>query len=52
MRNILRNLLSAITVCLFALTSQDALAGDALAKYKLNLSDPDVCKVYYMRGGN
>ncbi|MBR0275489.1 MAG: hypothetical protein IJQ76_04705 [Prevotella sp.] len=51
MRNILRNLLSAFAVCLMALTSQNALAGDALAKYKLNLSDPNVCKVYYMRGG-
>lgn len=52
MRNILRYLLSAFAVCLLALISQDAFAGDALAKYKLNLSDPDVCKVYYMRGGN
>lgn len=52
MRNILRYLLSAFVVCLLALTPQDAFAGDVLAKYKLNLSDPDVCKVYYMRGGN
>ncbi len=52
MRHILRNLLSGIALCLLALTSQDALAGDALAKYKLNLGDPSVCKIYYMRGGN
>ena len=52
MRNILRNLLSVFSVFLLASTSQDALAGDVLAKYKLDLSDPDVCKVYYMRGGN
>lgn len=25
---------------------------DPLAKYKLDLSDPDVCTVYYYRGGN
>lgn len=52
MRNILRTLLSVFAVSLLALTPQDALAGDVLSKYKLNLSDPEVCKVYYMRGGN
>lgn len=51
MRHILCNLLTGMLLCLFALTSQDVLAGDALAKYKLNLADPDVCKVYYMRAG-
>lgn len=52
MRHILRNLLSGMALCLIALTPQDALAGDALTKYKLNLADPDVCTVYYMRAGN
>mgnify|MGYP002852285375 CR=1 FL=1 len=52
MRHILRNLLSGIALCLTALAPQDALAGDALTKYKLNLADPDVCTVYYMRAGN
>lgn len=52
MRNILRSLLAGFAMCLLALLPQNALAGDALAKYKLNLADPDVCKVYYMRGGN
>ena len=52
MRNILRTLLTVLTLGMAAMTSQDALAGDALTKYKLNLADPDVCTVYYMRAGN
>ena len=34
-----------------AMSSQDTQAADALGKYKLDLSNSEVCKVYYTRAG-
>lgn len=52
MRNILHSSLTALSLGLLAFASQNAQAKtDPLASYKLNLGDPDVCKIYYMRAG-